>query len=142
MLIKQLSIFVANQPGHAAGLTGVLAANGIDIRALMLFDTADYGILRTIVNKPAKALEILKQEGYVAKINMVVGVELEDRMSSLHDLFAVLADAGLNVEYTYCFVIKGRNPIFVVKADDIEKTATVLQAKGYVLVEHTELFEE
>lgn len=142
MLIEQLSIFLSNQPGHVTGLTGILAENGIDIRAAVLFDTPDYGILRTIVNNPAKALEILKAEGYVAKISRVVAVELDDSLGSLHDMFTALSEQNLNVEYSYCFVIKGRKPFFVVKADDVEKAAQALLDKGFVLTDMAEMCDK
>ncbi|MGI6751254.1 MAG: hypothetical protein ACOX4U_01360 [Anaerovoracaceae bacterium] len=142
MLIQQLSIFIANRPGHVSGLTGVLAENNIDIRAAVLFDTVDYGILRTVVDKPAKALEILKKEGYVATISDVVAVELDDATGRLHSMFAVLAEQNLNVEYSYCFVIKGRDPLFVLKTDDTMKAAKALMDKGFVLVDKSEVCSE
>lgn len=142
MLIEQLSIFIANRPGHVSTLTGTLAENGIDIRAAVLFDTIDYGILRTIVDKPSKALEVLKKEGYVATISQVVAVELDDAPGRLHGMFAVLAEENLNVEYSYCFVIKGRNPLFVVKTDDIKRAASTLSEKGFTLVDRKDVFVE
>ncbi len=135
MFIKQLSVFLPNQKGHLARLTKVLLENDIDIRAIVLFDTVDYGIMRSIVDEPERALDILEKEGFVAKTGNVIAVEPEDRMGSLHELFAFLADNGMNVDYTYSFVMRKNDmPYFVLKTDKMEESAALLTEKGYKVV--------
>jgi hypothetical protein len=136
MLIRQLSVFVPNQKGHLARFTGLLKDHAIDIRALVCFDTAEYGILRAIVSDPERAVEILTEEGFVAKISQVLAVEPEDRTGSLHEIFRLIADAGQNVDYMYSFVpTQGAMPYFVIKTDDIEKTGPLLKAAGVKVID-------
>ncbi len=135
MFIKQLSVFLPNQKGHLARLTKVLLDNHIDIRAIVLFDTVDYGIMRAIVDEPDLALDILEKEGFVAKIGSVIAVEPEDRTGSLHELFAFLSDNGMNIDYTYSFVMtKNDMPYFVLKTDRMEESAMLLVERGYKVV--------
>lgn len=142
MLIKQVSIFVSNQKGQVANITRIMMENDIDIRALVLFDTPEYSILRTIVSKPEEALAVLKKEGYVAKISKVVAVEPEDRTGSLNRLFTTLADAGFSIDYTYCFVMKQREmPLFVIKTEDTDHAAKVLLENHFNVVNKMEIYE-
>jgi hypothetical protein len=140
MLIKQISIFLPNQEGHLAKVTKVLLEHNIDIRAIVAFDTAEYGILRAIVTEPDRAVELLKQDGFVAKTSKVIVVEPEDRTGSLHELFAILSENHMNIEYTYCFVMKKNTmPYFVLKVDELEKAAEVLTNKGIKVINKVEL---
>ena len=142
MLIRQISVFLPNQKGHLAKVTKILQDSGVDIRAVVAFDTSEYGILRLIVSDPEKALELLLAEGFVAKISKVVAVEPEDRTGSLNELFGLLADNDLNVDYTYSFVIaKNAMPYFVLKTGDLEKTAALLDGNGYKVVNMAEICE-
>lgn len=140
MLIKQLSIFLPNQKGHLAKVTKLLLEHNIDIRAIVLFDTADYGIMRAIVDQPDKALELLQKEGFVAKISKVLAVEPEDRPGSLHELYALLADNDMNIDYTYSFVMKKNEmPYFIFKVDRLEQAAELLCQKGYKVINLPEI---
>ena len=142
MLIQQLSVFLPNQKGHMANVTKLLQENGIDIRAVVAFDTSEYGILRIIVSEPERALAVLLAEGFVAKISKIVAVEPEDRTGSLNELFSLLADHDLNIDYTYCFVIRKQEmPYFALKTNDLEKTAALLNENGYKVVNMAEICE-
>jgi len=142
MLIQQLSVFLPNQKGHMARVTKILQENGIDLRAVVAFDTSEYGILRLIVSDPEKALAVLLGEGFVAKISKIVAVEPEDRTGSLNELFCLLADNDLNIDYTYCFVIQKKEmPYFALKTNDLEKTAALLHKNGYKVVNLSEICE-
>lgn len=135
MLIKQISIFLPNQEGHLAKVTKVLLDHNIDIRAIVVFDTAEYGILRAIVTEPDRAVELLKEDGFVAKTSKVIVVEPEDRTGSLHELYAVLAEHNMNIEYTYCFVMKKHEmPYFVLKINELERAAEMLTLKGFKII--------
>ena len=140
MLLKQLSVFVSNKPGQVTNITRFLKDSEVDIRALVLFDTSEFSILRIIVNRPDEALAILKKEGFVAKISMVAAVELEDTLGSLNRLCTTLSENDHNLEYTYCFVMEQNTmPLFVVKTDDTEKAEALLQEKGFRVLDQSEI---
>jgi hypothetical protein len=131
MLIQQLSVFVENRHGVLATLTDALVRYGIDIRAIAVFDTTEFGIVRLIVDDPEKALQNLKADGFVAKLSEVIAVEPEDKPGSLNELFHIMGDNGLNIEYIYSFVMRKREmPYVVFKVDDQEKALDVLKSKG------------
>ena len=104
MSIKQISIFVENKPGALYGLTGVLAQNKVDLRALSLAETSEFGIVRVIASDVYKATTVLKDAGYVHSITPVVGVAIPDVPGGLNRVLQVLANANINVEYMYAFL--------------------------------------
>ena len=104
MSIKQISVFVENKPGALYGLTGVLAQNGVDLRALSLAETSEFGIVRIIVDNLYQATTVLKDAGYVHSLTPVVGVAIPDVPGGLNKVLQVLTDAQVNVEYMYAFL--------------------------------------
>jgi len=104
MTIEQLSVFLENKPGKLVEALETLAGAGIDLRALSLADTEDFGILRIIVDKPARALKVLQEEGYGVELIDVIPVSVDDKPGEFVAALRVLADAGITVEYTYVFV--------------------------------------
>jgi hypothetical protein len=104
MKVEQISIFLENKPGALAEVTRILGDSGINIRALSLADTKDFGILRLIVNDNDRARQVLDQKGFTVRKTEVVAVEVPDRPGGLADILKSLADAGVNVEYLYAFV--------------------------------------
>ena len=114
MTIEQLSVFVENSPGKLVEAVESLAGAGIDMRALSLADTADFGILRVIVDKPDLALEVLQEAGYLVKSSEVIPVSVSDKPGGLAGILRILADAGVDVEYTYAFVAHSRNNAYVI----------------------------
>ena len=104
MSIKQISVFVENKPGALYALTAVLAQGQIDMRALSLAETKDFGIVRLIVNDLYKATTLLKDAGYVHSLTPVVGVAIPDVPGGLNRVLQVLTDARVNVEYMYAFL--------------------------------------
>ncbi|NLP30106.1 MAG: amino acid-binding protein [Clostridiales bacterium] len=140
MYIKQISIFLPNKKGHLEKVTKLFLKHDIDIRAIVAFDTTEYGILRTIVDDPDKALKVLNEEGFVAKISKVIVVEPEDRTGSLHELFEILAKNDFNVEYTYSFVMEqDLMPYFVLKINEQEKATKVLCENGIKVINKKEI---
>ena len=136
MTIQQLSVFVENQPGKLAEALEVLAKASIDMRALSLADTADFGILRLIVDKPDEALEILRDAGYLVKTNEVIPVAVGDRPGGLAPVMRLLADAGVDVEYTYSFVAHKRDQAYVIlRVDNNEYAVKVLSGGGISLLD-------
>jgi hypothetical protein len=104
MKVEQISIFLENKAGRLAEVTRILGEGGINIRALSLADTSDFGILRLIVNDHEKAKKILKEHGFTVGRTEVVAVEVEDRPGGLSSILQILYEAGINVEYMYAFV--------------------------------------
>ena len=104
MSVKQLSVFLENRPGALYGMTGILSQNKIDMRALSVAETRDFGILRIIVDDPYKTATVLKDAGYVYNITPVLGVAIPDVPGGLNKVLQVLTDAKVNVEYMYAFM--------------------------------------
>ncbi len=129
MTIKQLSVFVQNQPGSLAAVTGLLARHGIDIRALSLAESADYGILRMIVTDPEKAVDVLQDENCLAKLTDVLAVAMDDSPGGMHGTVACLSDAGVSIEYAYAFILrKSDRACVVLRVNDMEKATAALAA--------------
>lgn len=139
--IKQISIFVENQPGKLAELTRLLADANIDLRTLSLADTRDFGILRVIVNKPDETEKLLKANDWTYKTAEVIGVKLPDRPGGVAEVLEAINEAGVNVEYMYAFVnrIPGRADT-VFRVDDIETTINALRAKGIEILTPDEAY--
>lgn len=107
MKVEQLSIFIENKAGRLASVTSVLAESGVNLRALSLADTSDFGILRLIVDDTEKAKNLLKEAGFTVGITHVVAVEVEDRPGGLDRIMQIIREKGVNVEYMYAFVQRG-----------------------------------
>ncbi|MEL7655867.1 MAG: ACT domain-containing protein, partial [Bacillota bacterium] len=130
MLIKQISIFIPNKKGSLSDLTDILIAHNIDIRAIAVFDTTEFGILRIVVDDPDRAVEILKEKGVVAKVSRVIAVEPEDKPGSLNEIFSILRDSDINIEYIYSFIMRKKEmPYVVLKVDDQERAVDELTAR-------------
>jgi hypothetical protein len=135
MLINQLSVFIENKKGTLASLTEALLKHKLDIRAIAVFDTNEFGIVRLIVDDPDRALVILKKEGFIAKSSKVIAVEPEDEPGSLNEIFKLMSANDINIEYIYSFVMrKHEMPYVVFKVDNQEKALKVLDEGGINLV--------
>jgi hypothetical protein len=143
MLIKQISIFIPNKKGSLSQLTDILIAHNIDIRAIAVFDTAEFGILRIVVDDPDRAIKILNQEGIVAKVSKVIAVEPEDKPGSLNQIFNILRDADINIDYVYSFIMRKKElPYIVMKVDDQEKAVEVLVSHGVNVINKEEVYSK
>lgn len=131
MKIKQLSIFLENKAGRLAHITDLLGKAQVNLLALSLADSSDYGILRVIVNDAAKAQKVLKENQIVNTVNEVLAVEVEDRPGGLAKLLDLLVKANVNVEYMYAFSEphSGRAAL-IFRFDDPEKALVALQKAG------------
>jgi len=135
MSVKQISVFLENKKGRLADVTRILSGEGVNIRALSLADTADFGVLRIIVNDPEKCLAALKRNSFVAQVTEVIAIEVEDRPGGLGRVLEALDAAGINVEYMYAYVEKTRdNAIVICKIDDRERAREVLGKAGIATV--------
>jgi len=131
MKVEQISVFVENTSGRLADVADVLAKGGINIRALALADTADFGILRLIVDESERAKRILKEGGFTVGKTEVVAVEVPDRPGGLAGILASLRGKAINVEYMYAFVRKsGQNAVVIFRFDEIDKAIETLQKAG------------
>ena len=141
MLIKQISIFIPNKKGSLSQLTDILIEHHIDIRAIAVFDTTEFGILRIVVDDPDKAVEILNKEGIVAKVSRVIAVEPEDKPGSLNTIFSILRDADINIEYIYSFIMRKKEmPYVVLKVDQQERAVDELTFHGINVVNKEEIY--
>lgn len=135
MAIKQLTVFVENRRGCLAEITDLLAKNGIDMRALSIADTKDFGILRLIVSDTQKALHVLRENCVLVQTTDVIGVKLSDRTGELSSALAVLDRAGINVEYLYAFLTRvAQNAYVVLRVEDNGAAADVLTKAGFAMV--------
>ncbi len=130
MAVRQISIFLENKIGRLAEITQILGNKEINIRALAIADTTEFGILRMIVDRPQKACEALEEGGFTVSQTEVMVVEIEDKPGGLAKVMAILAKEGINVEYLYAFVApKGRSALVVLKIEKLKDTIDLLQAQ-------------
>ena len=136
MKVEQISIFIENKSGRLAEVTHVLGNAGVNIRALSLADTSDFGILRLIVDKTDLAKSVLKSGGFTVNKTEVVAVEVPDRPLGLHGILEVLDQGRVNVEYMYAFVERcGANAVIIFRFDNPEEAIRVLTASGVTVLE-------
>ena len=141
MKVEQISIFIENKSGRLAEITRVLSDAGINIRALSLADTSDFGILRLIVNYGAKASEVLKEKGFTVSKTEVVAVEVPDRPGGLSAILQALDRESINVEYMYAFVERcGGNAVIIFRFDETDKAIAALQAQNFNMLEGNRLY--
>jgi len=141
MKVDQISIFLENKSGRLAEVTRVLGNAGINVRALSLADTSDFGILRLIVNDSAKAVDVLKQNQFTVSMTQVVAVEVSDRPGGLAHILDILQKEDINVEYMYAFVERSSdNAVIIFRFDDIDKAIKTLTGKGITVLEGKKVY--
>jgi len=142
MLIDQLSIFVANRHGRLTEITEILADARIDIRALSLADTTDFGILRLIVNNPTYAEERLKASGLTVRLTKVIAAKLEDVPGALNKVLRILTRADISVEYAYAFITpKNADACVILRVENNEKAIEALTKNDVKLLSPSEIYE-
>jgi len=141
MKVEQISVFLENKPGALTEVTRILGEGGINIRALSLADTKDFGILRLIVNDNEKAKSILVARGFTVRKTEVVAVEVPDRPGGLADILKCLSQSGINVEYLYAFVQQtGSNAIIIFRFDETDRAIEVLSKNGVKILEGKKVY--
>lgn len=131
MQIQQLSVFIENKPGRLAEITEVLANAKVDIRAISVADTSDFGILRVIVNKPKEAVLALREHGMTVSLTNVLAVGISDEEGAFAQVIRILANAGIDVEYIYAFVSRDKGKAYVIiRTDKSARAAEVLTQNG------------
>ncbi|MDG5816333.1 ACT domain-containing protein [Chitinispirillales bacterium ANBcel5] len=135
MVVQQISVFLENKAGRLASVAQALKDSSINIRALTVADSSDFGILRMIVNKPDDALKILKEAGFMVKLNPVLAVEIEDREGLFFEIMKLCDQEHINVEYTYSFVEQYSNKaILFLRFDDTERAVDLFIKNKYKLL--------
>lgn len=135
MQVEQIAVFLENKSGRLAEITSILAANEVNIRALCVADTADFGILRLIVNDVERAKTVLKANGFTVGKTKVVAVEVADEAGGLARVLKSIEKAELNVEYMYAFANKsGENAVVIFRFNEMEKAIEVLQQDGFTIL--------
>jgi hypothetical protein len=141
MQVEQISVFLENRAGRLAEVSAILAEAGVNIRALSLADTSDFGVLRLIVDNNEKAMETLKIAGFTVGKTNVVAVEVEDRPGGLHKILDVLFKSGINVEYMYAFVQQsGNNAVMIFRFDQTGKAINVLAESNIKTIDGKTLY--
>lgn len=128
MIIQQISVFVENESGPLSEIADILAEGQIDITALSLADTSDFGILRLIVDQPEKAQKTLHDHGFIVKTTEVLAVGMDDRPGGLASILHCITDAGISIEYMYAFVGKKEGKaVVVIRVSDKEAAIAALE---------------
>lgn len=141
MNVEQISVFIENKSGRLAEVTSVLSNAGVNIRALSLAETSDFGILRLIVGDTDRAFQELRSAGFTVTKTEVIAIEVPDRPGGLAGILNVLKDAGINVEYMYAFVQKsGEHALVVFRFDEPSRAVGVLTESGIRLLDGSELY--
>ena len=131
MIIKQISIFMENTTGRLADVTALLARSGINLRAISIADTADFGILRMVADQPDAAVDVLKAAGFAARETDVIAVEVPDQPGALATIMALFRDEGVNIDYLYASLEHSANQaVIVLKVDDVAGGLAMLQKHG------------
>ena len=142
MHVEQISVFLENKAGRLSEVTGILAEAGVNIRALALADTSDFGVLRLIVDKNEAAVTALKENGFTVGKTEVVAVEVKDQPGGLHAILEEIKTSGLNVEYMYSYVRHiSKDAVMIFRFDNIPAAIEVLGQKGFTIIDGKELYQ-
>ncbi len=142
MQIKQLSIFVENKAGRLAEITEALAAAKVDIRAISVADTSDFGILRVIVNKPNEAVKALRDNGFTVSLTDVIAVGIDDEPGTFAHAVRTLADKEIAIEYMYAFISRDKGKAYIIiRADDGLAAIQALEGSGAQILSPQEIYD-
>ena len=131
MAIKQISVFLENVSGRLAEVTKILSGGGINLRAITIADTADFGILRIVSNSPDETLVVLEKNGFTARITEVLAVEIEDQPGGLSKVMEIFFENNVNIEYLYTSLEKNRdNAVVIFKVEDIAHGQKIISESG------------
>ena len=140
MAIKQLTVFIQNKKGSVASVTEILSKNNVNLRALSIAETQDFGILRLVVNDNETAERVLTETGYLIKNIDVVGVKIGDEPGQLTSALNVLDYAGINVEYLYAFMARTEKHAYVVlRVEENEEAENILTKSGFKLITQADI---
>ena len=135
MKVHQLSVFIENKTGRVSEVTDALGTADVNIRGFSVSDTAEYGILRLVVDKPEDGMTILKDHGFTVKESEVICIKLEDTPGALARVLKIVSDAGVNIEYVYSLI----STYVVINVGDIDRALQLLKDQPVKLVSHEEI---
>lgn len=134
-MIQQLSIFAPNAKGSMVNITKLVSDAGIDIYNVVTNDSAEFGIVRMLVTEPERACDLLSKEGYMCKLNKVIGVEIPDDVGSLTNLLQNITDCNINIDYLYVSYSRdSKTPLAVLHAPGYAEVEASLASRGYTIV--------
>ncbi len=140
MAIKQISIFLEDRPGAAVEVTNILADNNVDMRAINIAETENYGVLRLIVDDSERAVDILNSQGFVVKEIPVVAMEVPDRTGGLNEALAVLSEENINIRYMYSVLDLRKDMVYIIlRVDDTGLLEQALVKAGFRVAESKDL---
>lgn len=141
MYITQISVFLENKKGRIREITQTLSNANLNIRALSIAETKDFGVVRMILNQPEEAYQVLKNQGLVVRKTDVLAIEVEDQPGGLNGVLSVLEDNNINVEYLYSFVEKAtEKALMVMRFENIAQALQILQAQNVSLVAPEQIY--
>lgn len=135
MTVNQIAVFLENSKGKIKGVADVLKDEGINMLAVSIADTKDFGILRAVTSDNARAIAVLKQNGYIVVNNDLIGVEVEDKPGGLGDVLGVLDNENVDIEYLYSYVKADGKAVILVKVKDVDLTTKILLDNNFKLIE-------
>ena len=138
--IKQISLFVENKPGRMASVSKTLSDAGVNIRAMTVAEAGDFGVIRMVVDDPAKGYNVLHDSGFTVSETDVLAVEMKDIPGGLYEIVSTLGDNKINVDYAYAFVTaKAEKAMLIIRVDDLERAKKVLREAGMKLATRDEI---
>ena len=141
MQIQQLSIFVENKSGRLAEITETIGKANVDIRAISVADTSDFGILRLIVDKPKEAVEVLRAAGLTVSLTSVIAIGIDDQPGEFAKAMRVLADGNIGVEYMYAFISRDKGKAFVIlRVLETDNAVACLEQNGITLLTAEDIY--
>jgi hypothetical protein len=138
-MIDQVTVFIENEKGHLAALCRALADAGVNMSVLTVADTASYGVVRLLADEPEKAVDALVSAGYRAKLTRVFAIEIPNVPGGLAVLLEAFDEAGINLEYAYCFASDKEKAIEIFRVEDGQSVEQITKQLGYRLVEAVDL---
>ncbi|MBR1758532.1 MAG: ACT domain-containing protein [Lachnospiraceae bacterium] len=142
MSVKQISVFLENKPGTLNAMTNVLTKHNVDLRALSLAETTDFGIARFIVGNTLETVTILKEEGYISSLTPVIAAEIADKPGALNEVLQILTDNQINVEYMYASLgSKNGTAYMIFRVQDYKKAAAALESAHVRVLSQEDLAE-
>lgn len=137
----QVSVFAENKPGKIEKITDVLSKKDINIRAITISDSGDYGIIKLLLDRPDEGCEYLKESGITATLKEIVAVKIKDRPGGLHEIASILTEQNINVEDAYGFMVKSHEEaVFVFQVENTKKAENILTGKGFKILTGSELY--
>ena len=141
-MVEQLSVFLANEKGRLARMCRLLGEAGLNMHALVVADTAEYGVARVICDRPHSARGVLERDGFAVSVTRVIAAEVPDRPGGLADILELLDSGGLNVEYLYCFFKPDcATAVDVLRVEDADRASELLSGAGVALLHASEVYE-